>query len=99
GSSGAITAMGVTTKGKIMPGGVTKVGFAADSVCDSGHAGLIRFNPGTGGGEEDPCTGSPSAGDVCSDSTVYAGMSNGEKMYATACDAGRQGLHGNCVGI
>ncbi len=46
------------------------------------------------------CTGSPAAGTVCADGTVYAGMSpdGNVKMYVTRCDAGMAWDGSNCTG-
>ncbi len=46
------------------------------------------------------CTGSPAAGTVCADGTVYAGLSpdGNVKMYVTRCDAGQTWDGSNCTG-
>ena len=46
------------------------------------------------------CTGSPAAGTVCPDGTVYAGLSpdGNVKMYVTRCDAGMTWDGSNCTG-
>jgi len=46
------------------------------------------------------CTGSPAAGTVCADGTVYAGLSpdGNVKMYVTRCDAGMTWDGLNCTG-
>lgn len=46
------------------------------------------------------CTGSPAAGTVCPDGTVYAGLSpdGNVKMYVTRCDAGQTWDGSNCTG-
>lgn len=46
------------------------------------------------------CTGSPVAGTVCSDGTVYAGMSpdGNVKMYVTRCDVGMTWNGSTCTG-
>ncbi len=48
----------------------------------------------------DPCAGSPSAGTVCVDGTVYAGLSpdGNVKMYTTRCDAGMIWSESACTG-
>jgi hypothetical protein len=65
-------------------------GGGTDGVAGSGAAGLIviQYTP-AGGGGSDPCAGSPSPGAVCSDGTVYAGLSpdGNVAMYTTAADA------------
>lgn len=47
----------------------------------------------------DPCAGSPAPGAVCSDGTVYAGLSpdGNVKMYVTRCDAGQTWDGASCI--
>jgi hypothetical protein len=46
------------------------------------------------------CTGSPSIGTVCTDGTIYAGLSpdGNNKMFTTRCDAGQTWDGSNCTG-
>jgi alpha-tubulin suppressor-like RCC1 family protein len=48
----------------------------------------------------DPCAGSPAAGTVCGDGTVYAGLSpdGNVKMFVTRCDAGQSWDGSACTG-
>ncbi len=48
----------------------------------------------------DVCSGTPSVGAVCSDGTVYAGLSpdGNVKMYTTRCDAGQTWSGSACTG-
>lgn len=48
----------------------------------------------------DPCAGSPNAGDVCADGSVYVGMSpdGPNRMYATRCDYGMSWSGSSCTG-
>ena len=48
----------------------------------------------------DPCAGSPAAGDVCDDGTVYAGLTpdGNVPMYVTRCDAGMNWDGAACTG-
>lgn len=51
---------------------------------------ITMYKNSGGGGGGDPCAGSPSVGTVCSDGSVYAGLTpdNNRKMFATRCDLG-----------
>lgn len=53
-----------------------------------------------GPGFLDPCAGSPAAGTVCGDGSVYAGLSpdGNVKMYTTRCDAGQTWNGSACTG-
>lgn len=47
----------------------------------------------------DPCAGSPAAGTVCGDGTVYAGLSpdGNVKMFVTRCDVGQTWDGSSCI--
>ncbi|MCB9996779.1 MAG: DUF1566 domain-containing protein [Rhodospirillales bacterium] len=72
--------------------------------CDASLEGALRYNSSTGMefcalGDVFP-TGCPTIGDVCSDGTVYAGLTpdGNVEMYAQRCDAGMSWGGSSCTG-
>ncbi|MDD3287824.1 MAG: DUF1566 domain-containing protein [Alphaproteobacteria bacterium] len=77
--------------------------------CDSSHAGTIQWNGSRFQGCDgtnwitfgyDICSDSPSIGTICSDGSVYAGLSpdGNVKMYTTRCDLGMSWNGSACSG-
>lgn len=69
--------------------------------CDSVNwVAFGGFGMGAAVPPPDPCAGSPAAGTVCGDGTVYAGLSpdGNVKMFVTRCDAGQSWDGSTCTG-
>jgi len=66
----------------------------------AGISGSTAWNFTTVSAPVDPCAGSPVAGDVCADDTVYVGLSpdGNVPMYVTRCDAGMTWDGSACTG-
>ena len=66
----------------------------------AGISGTMAWNFTTVAAPVDPCAGSPAAGDVCADGTVYAGITpdGNVSMYVTRCDVGMSWNGSACTG-
>lgn len=67
---------------------------------EQAHAQYISFASWQGATSSEPCEGSPTVGTVCTDGSVYAGLSpdGNVPMFVTRCDLGQTWSGSTCTG-